>query len=182
MFSWIWTSWIYVGSIPELMETIQDDENIGAVISEIEINVTLLKLQKALTYLKRKDCLFIVGASNLQIPVGPLGPVIGSKPFQDILRDFSGREPYRVGKPSLPILEHIIEKYEITDKSRVLFVGDSIEQDLILASMANFKKLLVLTGDTKIEDLHNWKFLEEHKPDYYLESIGDLAIILNSIL
>lgn len=50
----------------------------GAIILDTDVNITRLKLQKALTFLKRQDCLFITGACDKELPLGPtIGPIIG---------------------------------------------------------------------------------------------------------
>lgn len=60
----------------EYIQNIQDDENVGAVVYEFDLNLSLLKLQKAVTYLKRKECLFICGSSDKTVPMGPNSEVM----------------------------------------------------------------------------------------------------------
>lgn len=51
----------------------------GAVILDFDLNLTRIKIQKALTYLKRKDCLFITGACDGILPLGHnIGPIMGN--------------------------------------------------------------------------------------------------------
>lgn len=49
-----------------------------------------------------------------------------------------------------------------------------IPQDMKFASLSNYKKLLVLSGLTKKEDLENWNYSEEYAPDYYIENLETL--------
>lgn len=64
--------------LQEFINNIQDDPEVGAVIVDFDINTTRLHLQKALTYLKRKDCLFIAAACDRELPMGSnVGSVIG---------------------------------------------------------------------------------------------------------
>lgn len=56
-------------SLWELLENIEDDENIGAFIFEYDVNLNLHKIQKALTYLKRKDCLYLIGSGDKVAPI-----------------------------------------------------------------------------------------------------------------
>lgn len=64
-------------SVPSLLSHINDDENIGAVLVEFDFNVNYIKLQKAATYLNRKECLFIAGAGDARVPIGLSVPLIG---------------------------------------------------------------------------------------------------------
>lgn len=49
------------------------------------------------------------------------------------------------------------------------------------ASIGGYKKLLVLTGSAKKEDILKWSHGESNKPDYYIESIGALNLILGML-
>lgn len=54
-----------------------------------------------------------------------------------------------------------------------------VPSDMGFATNFGYKKLLVLTGLTKEDALKDWKFPEEHKPDFYvdtLKSVHDLIL------
>ncbi|KAJ8919373.1 hypothetical protein NQ315_016466 [Exocentrus adspersus] len=167
-------------SIPSLFSHLNDDENIGAVLVEFDININYIKLQQAVTYLKRKDCIFIVGAGDARLPFG-IGHLIGPHYYINILSDFSGREPLKIAKPSIYYNDFIKERFNnMSNPSRVLFIGDSISEDMAFASKCGYQKLLVLTGLTKKENLSNWEHPEEHKPEYYVESLSVLNRIMET--
>ncbi|XP_023022819.2 uncharacterized protein isoform X1 [Leptinotarsa decemlineata] len=168
-------------SITGVLEAIKDDENVGAVIFNYDVNLTLIKIQKMLTFLKRKDCLFIVAASDRLVHIGPLGPMIGNQYFLNAIVDISGRKPINVAKPSSHYVEFVKEKFEITDPNKVLLIGDSIIEDMSTAVLGGFQKLLVLTGSTKLEDIRNWKHPIEFQPEYYVESLNVFNDILKSV-
>ncbi|KAF5275273.1 hypothetical protein FQR65_LT16765 [Abscondita terminalis] len=65
--------------------------------------------------------------------------------FVDALLAVVEQTPIEFGKPSLNFSDFIKVKYNIEDASRVLFVGDSIEQDVEFGSISGFQTLLVLT-------------------------------------
>ncbi|CAG9819788.1 unnamed protein product [Phaedon cochleariae] len=165
-------------SISGLLSNITDDENIGAVVYDYDLNLTFVKLQKCLTYLKRKDCLFIVGGGDKQMPVGELGPIFGNHYFYQGLREISGREPIQFAKPSVHYNEFIVKKFNITDPKKVLFIGDMINEDMKFAAVGGYHKLLVLTGTATKEDVMSWKHPEDCKPTYYVDSLG----VLNEIM
>lgn len=104
---------------------ITDNENIGAVIADADINLNYVRLQKAATYLKRPEVIFITGATDTKVPVGLNNVLIGPGYFHKILEDLTGRKAIAMAKPSPNLNEFIVEKFQIRDKSRVLFIGDS---------------------------------------------------------
>ncbi|KAG5877029.1 hypothetical protein JTB14_005251 [Gonioctena quinquepunctata] len=164
-----------------LLQYIADDKNIGAVIFDYDPNVTWVKLQKCITYLKRKDCLFISGTGEKYLPYGSIGPLIGNHYNLQGLKELSGRESYHIAKPSIHYNEFFERKFGITNPKRVLFIGDSINEDMGTAALGRYQKLLVLTGTATKKDLSNWKYPEEYKPEYYVESMGVFNNILKSI-
>ncbi|XP_074036974.1 glycerol-3-phosphate phosphatase isoform X2 [Leptinotarsa decemlineata] len=167
-------------SISVAFQHISDDADIGAVIFSLDLSMTFIKLQKVLTYLKRKDCLFITTASDKEVPIGPMGPIIGTRHFIEMVSDFSGREVTFIGKPSAYFAQFINKKFDIVDPKRALFIGDQIDPDMKFGFTGGYQKLLVLIGISKIEDIKNWKHPEEYKPEYYIDSLEVLNNILKS--
>ncbi|CAH1159785.1 unnamed protein product [Phaedon cochleariae] len=168
-------------SLPSLLQLLQDDENVGAVFFNFDPNLTFIKMQMMLTFLKRDDCHYIVGPGDKHIPVGPLGPIAGNYHHNKCIEEISGRTATLIAKPSQFYADFINKKFGIADPTRVLFVGDSIAEDMNIATMAGFQKLLVLTGAASIQDVQNWKYPEEHKPEYFVESLDVLNNIFKSL-
>nr|QYV43147.1 phosphoglycolate phosphatase 1 [Colaphellus bowringi] len=168
-------------SVHSLLENIADNDNVMAVIFNYDVNLTFIKLQKMLTYLKRKECLFIVAANDKVTPIGPLGPLIGNQYFLNAIQNISGRDPFYVAKPSEHYVQFVNEKFHITDPKRVLFIGDSIVEDMSTADIGGYQKLLVLTGSAKLEDINNWKYPTEYQPEYYVESLKVFNEILETV-
>lgn len=48
----------------------KDNEDIGAVIIDIDLNVNYIKLLKSMVYLQRSDVLFITGGADTKVPMG----------------------------------------------------------------------------------------------------------------
>ena len=97
----------------------------GAVVADVDINLNYVNLQKAATYLERPEVLFVKGAADCHLPVGWNKSLIGPGYFTKILEDKTNRKGVPMAKPSRFLHEYIVEKYQIGDPSRVLFVGDS---------------------------------------------------------
>lgn len=168
-------------SAASIIKNIQDDENIGAVVYDFDVNLTYIKLQKALTYLKREDCLFLTGAGDKKLPIGPDGPLIGNHFNHATLQDISGRRAVQLAKPSATYNKFVTERLNITNPSRVLFIGDGINEDMGFAAVGGYQKLLVLSGTASIADINNWEYPEEYKPNYYISDLTELNEIVKLV-
>ena len=95
-------------------------------------------------------------------------------------------KPYHTGKPN-PIVTKYIERYfhedtfdpnnDVDNKGDIIFVGDTLETDIKLAKEAFFKSILVLSGNTKKENLKK----SHITPDITLDSVDDLSTVIGSI-
>ncbi|MBD1382865.1 HAD-IIA family hydrolase [Metabacillus arenae] len=75
------------------------------------------------------------------------------------------------GKPSTFMAEAALERLEQLPE-RCLMIGDSVESDIFMGQMHSMKTMLVLSGNTKKEQLDI--VLTRSKPNYIVESIHDL--------
>lgn len=60
----------------------------------------------------------------------------------------------------------------------IMYFSFRLTSDITFANRAGFQSLLVLTGQTKLEDLVNWKHDEENRPDYYIKSLACFSKLL----
>ncbi|KAJ3657396.1 hypothetical protein Zmor_009203 [Zophobas morio] len=150
---------------------IAEDDSVGAVIADIDINLNSVNMQKALTFLLRKDVLFLSGAPDMKYPLDKERFLIGPGAFVTILELTSGRKPISMAKPNTNLHDFVAEKYKIGDPSRVLFVGDTVLEDMAFAANCGYKKLLVFSGLSNRSCVEEWTFPEEYKPDFYAESL-----------
>lgn len=67
----------YEESIKGLVGILNDDEDVGAVVVDWDLNMGYICLQRAVVYLKRPDVVFIAGASDRQLPFNPKFNLIG---------------------------------------------------------------------------------------------------------
>ncbi|XP_073955646.1 uncharacterized protein [Choristoneura fumiferana] len=98
----------------------------------------------------------------------------GVAAFTDLVAEYTGRTPIGLGKPSKLYGEFAMKRAGVTDASRVLFIGDMIEQDVALGKNVGFKTLLVLTHFTEEKMLAH-----TIQPDFYAPCLGSLVPILN---
>lgn len=100
-------------------------DNIGAVVSDVDVNLTFLKLQRGATFLKNPNVLFLSGAADKKVPIGMNHICLGPGYFHQILEDMTNRKATSFSKPSRYFADYIVERLQIQDKSKVLFIGDS---------------------------------------------------------
>jgi ribonucleotide monophosphatase NagD (HAD superfamily) len=61
-----------------------------------------------------------------------------------------------VGKPNTYAIELIMKENNITDKSRMIMIGDRPDTDILMANNAGIASCLVFTGVVKTEDEVDW--------------------------
>jgi NagD protein len=92
------------------------------------------------------------------------------------LEKATGRAPdVVIGKPAPRMLEGIMQRYHL-QANEIAMIGDRIYTDIIMAKRTNALGVLVLTGETKMEDLK----LHEIQPDIIVPDISTFGKILMS--
>ena len=88
----------------------------------------------------------------------------------------TGRRPdYVIGKPNPPIVESLIKRLGLP-ANQICMVGDRLYTDVALGQ-AGLRTVLVLSGETKAEDLPD----SPYKADLVVENIGELLNLLNQL-
>lgn len=75
-------------------------------------------------------------------------------------------------KPKNLLLKNAIKKFKI-DPNLSYFIGDSY-RDLLTAKSLSIKFILVLSGQTKLNDINYWQY----KPDYIIKNLKYLKDII----
>jgi farnesyl diphosphate phosphatase len=158
--------------IPATLKQMSDRPSVKAVIIDFDVNCNWIKLALAISCLKRKDVLYISGLTDPKwIPVTPKLKILNPGSFVNIINMVSERKPIPCVKPSQNLKDYILDKCNVTDVQRCLFIGDTISQDLKFASMCGFIKLFVGTGFNTLEQAQKD---DDTCPDYYLPSLAQL--------
>ncbi len=87
----------------------------------------------------------------------------------EVLRIATGRTPFYVGKPSATMVDLVVSSSGYS-KDETIVIGDRLYTDIACGINAKVTTAVVLTGETKREDLNNTKFA----PDYVFEDIKHL--------
>ncbi|MFO7815906.1 MAG: HAD-IIA family hydrolase [Halanaerobiales bacterium] len=145
------------------------EERVDCVVLGFDTTLTYHKLWDAHDLI-REGCDYIATNPDLICPLeeGKSMPDCGS--IAKLLEASAGQLPFVVGKPNRLMVDYISDRYKI-DKDRIAMVGDRLYTDMKMAKDANIIAILVLSGETKKEDLDGNKAL---KPDFVMSDIEEL--------
>jgi HAD superfamily hydrolase (TIGR01450 family) len=121
-----------------------------AVILAYDTELNYEKLAESCLLLQRPDVAFLATHADLVCP-SPRGPLPDAGSFMALYAKATGRAPDLVfGKPDPLILGDLLERYTPQD---MVMVGDRLYTDKVLAENAGMDFILVLSGESRAEDL-----------------------------
>jgi len=135
----------------------------------------ILGFDTELTYEKLKTAAFfllngvdlIATHPDLVCPT-PEGPIPDAGSMLALFEKSTKKKPVKIfGKPNADMVNHIIKKHRVSPEE-VVFIGDRIYTDMELAHRINCDFILVLSGETKKEDIED---LSE-EPSLIVDDIG----------
>lgn len=114
-------------NFPTFFRNVVDARPVRAVIIDWDFNLSLTKLTKAHMYLQNPECKFIVCATDMVLPFDKDMPLVGPGMFIKMLEDGLKNRPTPivVGKPGAELKDIILQKYNVNDANKILFIGDS---------------------------------------------------------
>ena len=149
--------------MPDIVFT--SGQDCQAVILAYDTELTYEKLAESCLLLQRPDVAFLATHADLVCP-SPRGalPDVGS--FMALYAKSTGRTPNLLfGKPNPLILGDLTERYAPRD---MVMVGDRLYTDKLLAENAGMDFVLVLSGESKAEDLAGL----DRQPDLVAPDMG----------
>lgn len=169
---------LYVVGTPALVNEFKKH---GWVMNEENPDIVILGFDTTLTYEKlKKACHFIRnGATYLGINPDLNCPMENDTFIPDcgsmakLIEASTGRYPEFFGKPSKRTLEYIIKETG-HNADQIAIIGDRLYTDIAVADQSAVTSILVMSGETKKEDVKN----SEIKPDIMIDNIGVLADLL----
>ena len=140
----------------------------GAVVVGYDTELTYEKLKDSCLLLQRPEVRFWATHPDDVCP-SPAGPLPDTGSFLALYEKATKRRPeYIFGKPSTLIVEPLLKHYK---REEMVMVGDRLYTDKIMAENAGIDFILVLSGESKQEDLAQL----ERQPTLVLEDLGKLA-------
>ena len=145
------------------------------VILGFDTTLTYDKLARACKYLRRGAAYYGVNM-DYNCPIDDNGvidyiPDCGS--IAKLVERSTGRFPEFYGKPSRHALDYIIRHTGFAEEELAV-VGDRIYTDIAVAIGTKALSIMVLTGETQLEDLKDY----DYRPDIILPSLAELTDLL----
>jgi 4-nitrophenyl phosphatase len=158
-----------------VLDELEYDPSIGAVLVGLDLHVNYYKISKAMTQLTNKDTLFL--ATNIDSTYPSHGRLLpGAGTIVGTVITCTGREPVALGKPSSAMMDCIKAKFEF-DPARACMVGDRLNTDIMFGTQGGLGTLMVLTGIDSEETILSDSPLV--RPKYYIDKLGSLYELLN---
>ncbi len=139
--------------------------------------IVVIAFDKTLTYGKLVRAVRHIMAGTPYIVVNPdilcptdRGYIPDTGSIWALIRTATGKDPMAVtGKPSSLFLNYMLRKLSVRPSDAVI-IGDRLYTDIAMANENGVTSILVLTGETKIEDLVNSRY----RPTFVVNTLIDL--------
>jgi len=143
------------------------EEDPDIVVAGFDTTIDFQKLSKACTFI-RNGSVFIATHPDLNCPT-ETGFIPDCGAICAFITASTDKKPKYIGKPYIETLDYLLEYFNCT-KDEMVFIGDRLYTDIAIGFKNNVGSVLVLTGETKKEDIEQSEF----KPDLVLEKLFDL--------
>jgi len=159
------------------------DPDVGAVVVSFDRHFSIPKMVKAASYLRQPDCLFIGTNTDEVFPTDLPLTVPGTGTFVKAMETCTRRQAFKIGKPSPYVCEAVVNRHKV-DPSKTLMIGDNCSTDMRFGNRCGFKTLLVLTGVTTLDAVHQLQKSslqddQEMVPNYYIDRLGDMLSLIS---
>jgi HAD superfamily hydrolase (TIGR01450 family) len=144
------------------------DKKIDVAVLAYDTGINYEKIS-VFSYFLKQNIPYIATHPDINYPsnIG-LIPDVGA--FIAMFERSTGRTPDQIlGKPSTVILDYVFQENNINRKDAVFF-GDRLYTDIKMANDSNVSSVLVLSGESQIEDVEKYPY----SPDLIVDSLLDL--------
>jgi HAD superfamily hydrolase (TIGR01450 family) len=168
---------IYLAATPIVEKQFQSD---GIILEDKHPDAVVIAFDKTLTYEKltlactfiRNGSDFIATHPDFNCPTED-GFIPDCGAMCAFITASTGKKPKYLGKPHRETVDFILDRSELELKD-IVFVGDRLYTDIATAYNHGATSLLVLSGETKPQDLEN----SEVKPDFIFPSLKEVIEVL----
>ena len=165
---------VYVVGTPDLIRSFEDagirvEEDAPIVVASFDTTLTYDKLEKACRYI-REGAEFISTQPDFNCPVEG-GFIPDSGAICALITASTGKLPRYFGKPYEDTLQ-IIEEFSGVAREDMVVVGDRLYTDIALGAKHGVASVLVLSGETTLEDLEG----SDVQPSVIVQNVGELLI------
>jgi len=165
---------IYLLGTPGLEEEFQQsgfhltDDKPSAVVLGFDMTLTYAKLETACNLI-RSGVPFIATHPDLNCPT-PDGPIPDCGAMIALITASTDVKPLIIGKPYPQMVDALRNKYGLSPES-VAMVGDRLYTDIAMGKSAGIKAILVLSGETVLDDLVD----SQVQPDLVANDLGEIS-------
>ncbi len=168
---------VYLVGTPALKETFLEagisltEEQPDIVVVGFDLTLTYEKLERACTFI-RNGAEFLATHLDINCPTED-GFIPDCGAMCAAISLSTGKQPRYVGKPFAETVDMVLQ---VTGAARekTSFVGDRLYTDVATGVKNGARGLLVLTGETKPEDVEH----SEVKPDGVYQSLGEMGELM----
>lgn len=143
------------------------DDNPDIVVAGFDTTVTYDKLSKACAFI-REGSVFLATHPDFNCPTES-GFIPDCGAICAFITASTGKIPKSLGKPYKETLDYLLAHFNC-NKYKMVFIGDRLYTDIAIGVNHNVTSVLVLTGETKLNDLKESKI----KPDIVVDRLYDL--------
>ncbi len=156
----------------------------GLNVVEEEPEVMVLGYDTEMTYAElasfclqlQKGLPFVGTHPDINCP-SPIGPLPDNGAFFALIEISTGRKPdVVIGKPNRGLVDALAQKWGLRNEE-ILMVGDRLYTDIALGSTAGVQTCLVLSGESKCEDLPG----SQYQPDFVCENLAGLLALFREL-
>lgn len=172
---------VYLVGTPALEESFEESgirltkEMPDIVVVGFDITLTYEKLERACTYI-RNGAMFLATHLDINCPTED-GFIPDCGTFCAAITLSTQKEPRYLGKPFPETVDMVLQRTGVP-RERIAFVGDRLYTDVATGVKNGAKGYLVLTGETRPEDLE----AAEVKPDAVFDSLKEIGMYLDDII
>ncbi len=138
------------------------------VVLGFDKTLTYKKIEEGAYYIK-KGVPFIATHPDLVCPTED-GSIPDTGSMIEMFYLSTGVRPLVIGKPNPGMIEAALKLTKGTPEDTAM-VGDRYYTDMEMGFRSGIKTVLVLSGETKREDVEGFK----RKPDYVIENVGEIT-------
>lgn len=153
-----------------------DNSNLYLVLGTV-YNLDITDLEKALRWIKRGAKVIVTCPDVTDPELKGDFAICMPRHILHMVRLNANTDYFSVGKPSAFMGQAIRRHLGCIYPEEVLYVGDTLMTDIVLAEENGMVSGLVLTGNTKLQDLEKTVV----QPDYVFNDLTELAAALDSI-
>ena len=149
------------------------NENIDFVVVGFDTSFEYRKAMIACKYISN-GISFIATNKDIKCPMGDEEFIPDCGSIVKMVEAVTGIDPKFIGKPSKETVNYLLNKANVP-KDKIAIVGDRLYTDIAMGFDNRICSILVLSGETKIDDLKNSKII----PDFIFDNVYKLHKKLN---